>query len=502
MKVVLVNPQIESYSAIYPPLGLFYIAAVLEKEHQVRIFDPLLNEKDFLDEIVAFQPDVVGLSILTTYAKRAREIIAEIRKRKVQASLVIGGVHPSALPKDSLEYFDADYSVFGEGERTVPALLKAIAGEMDFYEVDGLVFKDGKGEIIQNWPRNLIEDLDSIPYPARHLISFERYLQPPGIIRGFWSTRATTVITSRGCPYKCIWCGSQNVFGRKVRRRSVANVVGEIDGLIRDYKIDCLYFLDDTFTLNKKWVVNFCDALRRKPYKITWACQARVDAVDEELLSAMKACGCVQMDFGVESGSPKVLKALRKDTRPEMVEKAFHLTKRAGIRAMATFMVGNPEETMEDVKMTFDLCRKIKPCFASMYFLTPFPTTELMDMAQKGDWLLDKQYYPTAVTGTPLTSIKNHPVMSIHLTPEELIHIRARFHRMNLFRNYWGLLRSPIFLLKSVGLLLRYPMGILKGLRKLAKTRVLDDFIFEILIHYSDRRKERLLRLEAQDHRR
>jgi radical SAM superfamily enzyme YgiQ (UPF0313 family) len=481
-KIALVNPRIETYSSSLPPLGLLYVAGVLEKENfDVRIFDPLPNNDGDIQRIIDFNPDIIGISILTVYANRAKHIISLLKKDLKSSLLVIGGVHSTALPEESLDFFEADFVVIGEGEITMKELCLKIAQGQPFDTVKGIAFRRN-GVITKTPPREAIQDLDELPFPARNLIEFRKYLFPPGVIRGYWSERCTSVMTSRGCPFQCIWCGTQTIFGHKVRRRTIHNVIKEIQLLQKNYKVDAIWFVDDTFTLDKKWVLGFCNSLIREKINLKWGCQSHVSTIDEELLIAMKKAGLVQLDFGVESGSEKVLAAIKKCSDEQAIRRAFDITKKAGIRRMATFIFGSPEEEEEDIQKTFRLGREIKPDFVSSFFLTPFPGTELMEMAQKKGWLYSDDYLEGG--------LKKQPMLRVNFSIDQLRTIRQKFQRQFLWSNFISQFLNLFFLAKMLCIVLRYPRGILKGLSAFLKTKVFDDFVFAFLLYYAEQRQK------------
>lgn len=482
MKIALINARVETYSSYIPPLGLLYVAGVLEKENfNVRVFDPHPKNDIDIEKIIDFKPDVIGVSVLTCYLKRAKYLTSAVKERLKSSVLVVGGVHATALPEETLNYFNADYVVFGEGEITMEELCTRLKKKRSADDINGLVYKKGTN-VIKTAPRELIQDLDKLPMPGRHLIEFDKYLFPPGIIRGYWSERCTSLMTSRGCPFKCIWCGTQTTFGRKVRRRSVRNVMVEIEELQKNYNIDTLWFVDDTFTLNKDWVLELCDKLIEQNKGLKWGCMSHVTTLDEEMVSKMKEAGLIQIDFGVESGSNKVLKSLHKNSNEESIKRAFKIAKQAKVRTMATFIFGNPDETKQDVEKTFQLAKEIKPDFTSSFFLTPFPGTELMEMAKKNGWLVNSDYE----TG----GLKKEPMLNINFSNKELIKIREDFQKQFFRTNYLNLFFDIRFLVKSIGLALRYPIGILKGISAFLNTHVFDDFVFAFLIYYSGKKQE------------
>lgn len=477
LKIALVNPRVESYSSTLPPLGLLYIAAVLEQHGFCpRVFDLSPYDDRDLSSIVDYNPDIIGMTVLTDYWHRAKHVAARIKKLMPKALFIIGGVHVTALPEESLSELNADLGVIGEGELTMLELCEHVTAGIDWHNVKGILYRNGNNEIIRTPSRSFIDDLDTIPHPARHLLPFENYLVPPGIIRGHWSERSTTMMTSRGCPFSCIWCGSQCTFGHKVRDRSIDNIISEIELLIQQYRIDTIWFVDDTFTLKKQRVLEFCRRLEERKIKLTWGCQAHVKTVDEEMFRVMKKAGLVQLDFGVESGSDKVLCALKKNSSAAAVRKAFEIARQVGVRTTATFMFGSPTETEEDVEATMRLAKEIRPDFVSAFFITPYPGTELMDLVNQNGWdyVTDHQYH----------GLKKGPALRIYFNEKQLLAIRERFQKEFAFQNFADIMLSPRYLLKASLLLLRYPLGIVRGVSAFARTRVFNDFVFEFLNYY------------------
>lgn len=484
LRIALVNPRVESYSSTLPPLGLLYIAAVLERAgFTPRVFDIYpYDDRDFA-ALADYQPDVVGMTVLTDYWTRALEVSAFIRTRIQQAIFIVGGVHVTALPEDSLAALDAQVGVIGEGETTMLELCQCIASGAPWQDVAGTISRNVEGSFIRSSARRHIENLDDVPFPSRHLLNFEQYLVPPGIIRGHWTERSTTVMTSRGCPFSCIWCGSQCTFGRKVRNRSIENVVAEIEHLVNEYAIDTVWFVDDTFTLNKKRVLEFCRLMTERKIRITWGCQAHVKTADEEMFLAMKKAGLVQLDFGVESGSNRVLKSLKKDSTDDAIRRAFAITRKVGLRTTATFMFGSPGETAEDVEQTMKLAQEIRPDFVSSFFITPYPGTELMDLAEANHWEMSKREE---------SGLKKGPMLRIHFQKNELMAIRERFQRLFLWRNFSAILLSPRYMTKAFLLFLRNPGGVWSGVRAFVKSKVFDDFIFAFLIYFVRKKMEKI----------
>jgi len=475
-------------TSIQPPLGILLIASVLEAEgHNVQVFDPLPGDWKFIEEIKSFNPDIVGISIMTMEYPQALNIVKTLRSEVPNAIYCAGGVHPTALPEQTINDLGLDFVVVGEGEYTMREICANVQSLKDLKNVEGIVYKEN-GKIITNGRRPLIKNLDELPPPARYLLNMEWYLTPPGLVRGEFLKRTLGLFASRGCPYNCIFCGSNNIFGRRVRRRSVANVIEELKLLIKQYDIDGYFFYDDTFTLDPKWVMDFCKALREERIFLKWGCQVRVNTVSEEMLRSIQEAGCMQIDVGVESGSEKVLKNLKKGTTTEMIKRAFDLIHKTGIRALATFVVGSPGETMEDVEMTLKLAKEISPDYVRFFYLTPFPGSELYDMAKENRW------FDSSIEFSADWDImaSDYSIMQINFTREELKKIRARLQNAFLISNYRKLLiREWKFAAIMFFTLTKHPIRFLKEVFRIIHTRRIDDIIdFALRLYRIDKAKE------------
>lgn len=470
MKISLIHPRTSGASVA--PLGILYLAAYLRKYgHQIQVFDPAPQENDFVEKLMAFDPHVVGLSLLTTEYARGAEMIPLLKSKLPRAIFTAGGIHPTSLPELTLRDLGLKAVVVGEGELTMLDLCQSLEKGRPLREVPGICFEEN-GEIISTAKRSLVQDLDTLPFPGRDLLNFEWYLMPPGFIRGTYLKRSIMIMASRGCPYNCIFCSIKAIYGRIYRRRSVNNVLAEVDELRSRYRIDGLYFLDDTFTADRKWALDICRGL--KPLKLVWGCNTRVNTVAEDLLMAMKDSGCEQIDYGVESGSDKVLNNLKKGITTNEIRRAFALTKKAGLRTMATIMIGNPGETKEDIEETIALLREISPHFVQVSFTTPFPGSELYHLARENSWVDKNVPFSEVWSHRSVTSL---PVMSINFSPSELFQIRTRIQNLfwkENFKDYFLNLRLLGDVSKT---LLKHPARIILGLKIFLRDRDITDFI-------------------------
>lgn len=391
IKIGLINPKMEGP---YPPLGLGYISSYLRKygEHKydIRIIDGNTC-KDVRKEIEGFNPDIVGFTGHSPQIKEAVILSNQIREWKKDVFQMIGGVHVSADPVNTLKRGAFDVAVLGEGEATFKEAVDLFAGgnKKEIFKIKGTAYRDGE-RVIANERRLQIEDLDSIPFPARDLFDMDYYLGLSFGVRGLVKAGVTSITSSRGCPYSCSFCGVSIVF-KKVRQFSREYCMAEITELAERYKAKALYFADDTFITNKKNVFTFCDNMVRSGLskKISWTAQARanlIDWPDLEMLKAMKAAGCIQLEFGFESGSDYVL-GLLKQNKVTVADnqRAIDVTYKSGLRVLGTFIVGTPDEREVDLELTKDFIRKNlkKLGYFQTFICTPFPGSPLYEICRE-----------------------------------------------------------------------------------------------------------------------
>lgn len=336
--------------------------------------------------------------------------------------ICIGGPHPTIFPEEVVSDPDIDFVVLGEGELSFLELVKSLMTHEDFENVPGIGFSK-RGSVVINPPRLPIENLDLLPFPARHLLPMDVHI---GFNFLYYGKPATTMIASRGCPFNCSFCQPtlRKIFGRKSRRRSPENVVDEIEYLIKKYDIKLIIFHDDTFTLNRKWVMDVCDEIIKRNLKIKWICNSRADTLDERLLKKLKEAGCVELRIGVESGNQWILdNILKKGITINQVRDTFKLIRKCGFkRAWAFFMVGSPGETRDMIQDSIRLAREIKPTHVNISITLPLPGTELWNIAGKyGSFDKDWSKYDYA---------EDHAIIDTPLLPKHEVEEMARKFRI------------------------------------------------------------------------
>jgi len=369
------NPQIiEEERGHNPPLGLLFIAGYLERftDYSVEILDCQVEKLTYpkIEELLEKKKyDIVGITVMTFTLLDALKVARIVKKTNKNTRLVFGGPHVHIFPDETIHLPDVDYLVLGEGEQTFKELLDHIDDTKKLKTIRGLVFKENGG-VVNTGLRDFIQDLDELPFPARHLTPYRKYSSL--LAR---RTPVTTMMTSRGCPYKCSFCDRPQL-GKKFRARSAQNVVDEMEECVK-MGIHEFIIYDDTFTINKQRVKEICAEIIRRKLDIGWDIRARVDSVDESLLEKLKRAGCRGIHYGVESGTTKILKILNKRITIPEIEEAFSMTKKQGIMTLAYFMIGNPTETEEDILKTIEFAKKLDPDFIHLTIFTPFPATKI-----------------------------------------------------------------------------------------------------------------------------
>lgn len=396
-RVLLIYPPSHLQRHTDCPPGLLYLGAVLESSgYEVRAVDAnaALNPRS-AEEIVSlardFEPDVIGMTIVTQLAREAYRL-ASLLRIHTGARLIAGGPHPSMVPQEPLR-FGFDAVCVGEGEPVIAEAVTALAEDRDLTGVPGLVYRDDDDVIRHNSAAPVVEELDALPAPARHLVSPQDF-RPPGSAEQFGD-----ILSSRGCPCRCSYCAG-GLFGRRFRFRSPEHVLQEIARVSDSYGTRVFHFVDDGMTVKRSRAVAICEGIRSLNRGINWSMMTRIDRVDPDLLALAAASGCIRIDYGVESGHPETLKRIHKRHTVEMSLEIVKATRRAGITPMVFFIVGFPWETAEHIDATLSVMKQMSPYLETFYpalasILIPFPGTELYDQfADEYDlrewWLRDE----------------------------------------------------------------------------------------------------------------
>ena len=423
MKILLIDPPFKRFTGFvnfYYPMGLAYLASVLRNAaYEVAILDvDALNKGsdiDFSDEyrrlefyrqglnneeheawqdiknvLRNFSPDIVGITAMTTKFGSVLKTAEVVKKYNPQLLVAVGGPHASLLPEQTLKSENIDIVVRGEGEVTLVELIRVLEGQVEFRaegqdadlnyteefqlqkvkglsDVKGISYRHN-GQTINNLPRESIRDLDEIPFPGRDLL-----MHP----KDYTSEDMGVVMTSRGCPFNCSYCC--HPWGKRVRHRSADNVILEMEAIKQTYGTRQFEFKDDTFTVNKNWVLEFCDRLISKKLKVNWGCTTRAELLDDDLLNMMKKAGCNVIKIGIETGSERILKETKKGISFDQIKEAARLLNKHGLFWSGYFMVGLPTETEEDIMKTFTFMKELNPYYAGLGIYNPFPNTELFN---------------------------------------------------------------------------------------------------------------------------
>ncbi|MBU2633614.1 MAG: B12-binding domain-containing radical SAM protein [Nanoarchaeota archaeon] len=372
------------------PLGIAYLGGVLRKEK----FDVVLrdgifykNWEQFKEDLKQINPDVVGLSFTSSLKEYAIKYVKITKEVIPKTTIVAGGPHPTVCPEETIKELGIDFVVCSEGEKTFPELLNSIKNK-SVKSVKGIAYRNGE-KIKVNPSREMIQNLDEIPWPARDLLPMEKYLKMASLMPMPYPN--TNILVSKGCPGNCLFCQPvlRKLTGHKVRYRSVENVIKEVKFLIDRYKIKSFDIGVDESTYDKEWIMKFCNSLLREKINIKWGLASRVDTVDEEMLKKMGKAGCVYLSYGIESGSQKMMNILRKGTKIEQAENALRWTEKAGICGRANLMIGSPGETWETIYETIEFIKRAKPDLIFIAGTVPLYGTDLYNLAEKENMLVE-----------------------------------------------------------------------------------------------------------------
>lgn len=387
-----------------------------------------LSIDETVNQILAFSPKYVGITSPTMLISTAGGMAKKIKENNPDIITIVGGPHITAVPKETMVlYPDIDIGVLGEGEITIVELLNAIENKISLEYIKGIIYRKN-GNLKITSARPFIKDIDILPFPAWDLL--------PDILKHYQQSAVKidrlphiSIVSSRGCPFRCIFC-ARNVFGNTMRTHSADYIIKMIKYLIKEYKIKSISFEDENFVIYKKRLIEFCDRIIDEKIDITWNCASNVSAVDPQILSLMKKAGCWQINYGIESGSQRILDFIKKSTKLENIERALRMTRDVGIITKGYFIIGHPTETRESIQETINFIKRIDLDVFQMSFMVPLPGAELYTIAnQYGEF---KNEWDNMNIWTPL-------FIPTGFTKEELERESKRVYRAFYFR--W----RPIF---------------------------------------------------------
>jgi radical SAM superfamily enzyme YgiQ (UPF0313 family) len=442
MNILLINPYYPYPKKYYkdkvapaaPPLGLAYIAAVLNKHgHNVDILDMYLldkNTKDLRKHIERKRPDLVGVSCNLSFTNSSSLRIARCLKDYDETiKVVLGGNHATFLYREILSQNpQVDVIVLHEGEYAFLELVTCLdrdrksKGFGNLGKIDGVAYRDEENRVEKS-PQSRLQNLDELPFPARHLLPMELY----GADRG-------TIITSRGCPFGCSFCSTSAYNGRICRFSDPKRVVGEVEIMVKEYNLKRLSFSDDTFTVNKKRVIEICQQISERGLNVKWGCFARTDTLDEKLLKAMYDAGCDTLFFGIESATQEVQRLIGKNLNLEQARRILILAKEIGFELVESFIIGLPGEMVKTIKNIIGFVKETKPDDVRLNYLKVYPGTNIYNHPEKYglkilqlNWDEVEDFYPmTEGTMTKEEMIKSY--LDIHAELSNLVKGETQFN--------------------------------------------------------------------------
>jgi radical SAM superfamily enzyme YgiQ (UPF0313 family) len=426
------------WATLWPPISLAAIGAVLEEDgHEVMIIDCAAQEigwRELEQRIDDFLPQIVIWSTGTPSIKSDLEVASFIKKCNEKITTAVFGTHVTALDTQCMEAFPAlDFIIRNEPEITSRDLVNSLKEGRAVVDVAGLTWRNGDGEIVSNPPRPFIEDLDSLPLPAWHLVSLDCYRLP---LKG---KRFLMISPLRGCPFNCSFCTCHTYYGKKLRKRSIESVIGEIEHGITQFGIRDFFIWAETFVVDKEYVRRLCSAIIERGINISWTSNSRIDTVDGPLLRIMAKAGCWMISYGIESGSQKVLDESDKGTRVEQAYDAVRYAREAGIKTVGHFILGLPGETEESMADTIKYAKRLGLDLAQFYCAVPFPGSRLYERALEEKWIRKSDFGHFK---------QDYALMELPTVPSQVVNQ----YRALAYRKFYFNLKSAYKTLKLINL--------------------------------------------------
>ncbi|MCL4478552.1 MAG: B12-binding domain-containing radical SAM protein [Deltaproteobacteria bacterium] len=448
MKILLVKPKLR-VDNILPVLGLGYLANAIKDKHEVKILDCMKEDfslDDYTHYLKDYKPDVVGIQCFTYDIYIVADYLKQTRRILPDAITMIGGPHPTAMPAESMGFFGItlDYAFRSEAEEGLPELLKLIASKSvvndNLSKVKNLIWRNGN-QIVAN-PVTYIADVGKLGMPAWELMPPDTYPKSP--FSAFYKRfPVAPIITSRGCPYKCTYCQASLISGKRMRYRPVSLVVEEIRYLQEKFGVKEFQIIDDNFTLNRKYVMDFCNAIIKDHIDITWTCPngVRLDTLNDEMIEAMKSSGCYIISAGIESGSDRILKYVKKHETTDIMMKSVRMIQKHGIDVVGFFILGFPTETAKEMQQTIRFSEDLGLLRANFLLFHPIPGTEIYTMLNHTGELAninydansfaEVAYTPKGMTKDKLKNIQRKAFLSFYLRPKQFISLMSNIRSYN-----------------------------------------------------------------------
>ncbi|MEW6087678.1 MAG: radical SAM protein [bacterium] len=439
--ILFINPplagkrRLREFSSIgshNPPVNLLYLSAAAEKAgFKSQILDAEISKFSIgltVQEILKINPKFVGITAMTLSIETAAVIAKKLKSSDKGIQIIIGGIHLTSLPEKTMnDYPHFDIGVIGEGDITIVELLDTLSKNTPLENVKGIIYRTGNKIKITD-ARCFIEDLDELPFPSFHLLqNFPNKYRPS--IQKFRRMPSSILLTSRGCPYKCIFCDSKGL-KNSYRSYSVKYIISLIKYLQANYKIKDINFHDDTFTLYRHKIIEFCNTILSEKIDLTWSCQTRADLVDFELLSLMKKSGCWSIAFGIESGSQKILDFIKKGTKIQTIKGAVDSASKAGLETIGFIVIAPPAETKETMEETINFIKELNLTYILPLYFTPFPNSDSYEKIEEfgtleKDWdkftTFDLVFIPKGLSKEVLLDYKQRIYREFYLRPKTVL---------------------------------------------------------------------------------
>ena len=395
-------------------LGLGYISAYARNEHkdvEISILDTRIATKREVKNFHDSDFDLIGITVLSPIYYEAVSIVKSIKLKTPNIPICLGGPYVTTIMEEIFDDMDVEYAIYGEGEISFSELISHLKHERKIDGINGLMYSINGQKIVKNPPRQQIKDIDSLPLPAYDLFNMKKYPMH-------------RITTTRGCPYKCVFCNSSSIWDWKWRKRSVDNIIEEIQHLLKYYQKKVFFFNDNTFNVDLGRIELFCQKLIEQKINILWSTPVKVEIITKDVADLMKRAGCYNVGIGIESANNSILKKIRKNTTIEQIEKGIAIFKEAGIEVLGQFVIGSPGETLDTVKESIEFAKKSKLDYIMFYSILPFKGTEQWDYAiNKGDFPMRKIHKfhtikPRIVFETPEFNY-NDRLIAINLAKKE-----------------------------------------------------------------------------------